>query len=418
MADNHHQNNGRRIRVSWILLAALVIAIGIYTALHHTTIKIRVEQASRQNLVSSITTNGKVEPVQNFEAHAPAAVTVRQVLVHEGDHVHRGQLLLRLDDSDARAAAARAQAQLTAAQAESTSLQAGGTRQEVLTTQGQLAKAQQEQTAAQRNLDALKKLQASGAASAGEVGEAQARLDRANSDLKVLQQRTQQPYAPQDVQRVNASIGEAQAALAAARDMISRANVTAPFDGTVYQVPVRPGNFVNAGDLLVQVADLSQLQVRAFVDEPEIGRLQSGQPVTIAWDALPGKTWTGQVKNVPETVILRGTRTVGEILCSVHDESADATGRLLPNVNVNVSIETVRRDNALTVPRESVHQDGAQRFVFVMRDGRLHRQVVQTGISSLTRVEVTSGLQEGDRVAINALNGDPLQDGMYVKLAQ
>ncbi len=70
-------------------------------------------------------------------------------------------------------------------------------------------------------------------------------------------------------------------------------NVTAPFAGTVYQVPVKRGAYVNGGELLVQVANLEKVRVRAFVDEPEIGRLAKGQKVEIKWDAIPGRTWNG-----------------------------------------------------------------------------------------------------------------------------
>jgi len=107
------------------------------------------------------------------------------------------------------------------------------------------------------------------------------------------------------------------------------------FDGFL---PVKPGNFVNAGDLLVQVADPSIVQVRAFVDEPDIGRLARGQKVQITWDALPGRVWEGTVTNVPTTVMLHSSRTVGEITAQVDNTDA----KLLPNINVSVVVVTAR----------------------------------------------------------------------------
>ena len=410
--NNHHDVGGRRIHLSWIVAAAIVIIVVVYVSLHKHKVNIRAERVQRQDLISSISTNGKVEPVQNFEAHAPAAVSVLQVLVKEGDHVRKGQLLVRLDDADARAAAARAQAQIKAAQAESAAIQAGGTREEVSSNQNALAKARDEQNAALRNLAAYQKLQQSGAASAGEVQEAQNRLDRANADLRFAQQRVTSRFAPQDIQRTTAAVGEAEAAYAAAEDQLHKSNITAPFDGVVYSVPVRTGNFVSAGDLIVQVANLDHMQVRAFVDEPEIGRLRIGEPVTIRWDALPNQTWTGSVTTVPETVTMRGTRNVGEVLCSIHN----GDNKLLPNTNVTVGIETARRNNVLTIPREAVHQDASGKYALVVRDGRLERVPIETGIASLTRSEIVSGLNEGEVIAINSLNAEPLAPGQRVNV--
>lgn len=416
MADNKNEKSGFHLRLSWIIVAVVAIGAGLYLSLHHTVVTIRGEQVARQNLISSISTNGKVEPVANFEAHAPLATTVTGVFVHAGDQVRRGQLLLRLDDSAVKEQIARAQAQLKSAQADKSTIEAGGTRPDILTLQDQISKAQSDEASAQSSLGALKKLQQSGAASAGEVQQAQVRLQIAQNSVRNLGERKSQPFAPQELQRVNASITGAEAAVSAAEDMLRQLEVRSTVNGTVYQVPVRPGNFVNGGDLLVQVADLKNLQVRAFVDEPEIGKVHTGQPVTILWDALPTQSWMGTVKTVPLTVTPRGTRTVGEVLCSV--DSSSGSAKLLPNVNVNVAIQVARRDNVLTAPREAVHQDGEGRFVLVVRDGRLRRAGVETGISSLTRVEVTSGVSQGEWVAINALSGQPLQDGMYVKLPE
>jgi len=144
MADTQQRAAGR-IKISWVVLAVLILAGVLYAVLHHSTYDIRTEQVVRQNLVSAISTNGKVEPVTNFEAHAPASVAVRQVLVREGESVRKGQLLVRLDDAQARAQAARAQAQLKAAQAENSAVQAGGTGADILNLQDQLNKAEQEQ---------------------------------------------------------------------------------------------------------------------------------------------------------------------------------------------------------------------------------------------------------------------------------
>ena len=103
--------------------------------------EVRTTTVERGSIRSLISTNGKVEPIQNFEAHSPYATTVKRLLVKEGDHVRKGQLLLQLDDGDLRSQAARAQAQMKAAQADQSDLTTGGTREEILTLDSQLIKA-------------------------------------------------------------------------------------------------------------------------------------------------------------------------------------------------------------------------------------------------------------------------------------
>jgi HlyD family secretion protein len=182
----------------------------------------------------------------------------------------------------------------------------------------------------------------------------------------------------------------------------------------VYYLPVHPGQFVATGELLVQVADLAKVQLRAFVDEPDIGRLKPGQAVTVTWDGLPGGSWDGTVTMVPTTVVTLGTRNVGQFTCTV-DNPAE---KLLPNVNVNITIVTAKHDNALTVPREAIHQDDGKRFVYQIVDGEVKRQEVQTSLSNLTKMEIAQGLPEGAVVALNAENQQALKPGMSVRVIE
>src|SRR6185503_5043778 len=164
---------------------------------------------------------------------------------------------------------------------------------ELLTGRADLTKAQAEHDEAQRNLQAIQKLQHTGGASPAELEAAQNRLKKADADVQLLQAKVNGRYSSPEVARVEASAAEARAAYAAAQELLHHSNVTAPFSGTVYQLPVKAGGYVNGGELLVQVANLEKVRVRAFVDEPEIGRLAKGQRVEIKWDAIPGRTWDG-----------------------------------------------------------------------------------------------------------------------------
>jgi HlyD family secretion protein len=164
----------------------------------------------------------------------------------------------------------------------------------------------------------------------------------------------------------------------------------------------------------VQVANLEKVRVRAFVDEPEIGRLAKGQKVEIKWDATPGRTWEGTLTRVPTSVTMVGTRTVGEITSEVDNSDR----KLLPNVNVNVAIISARHDNALTVSREAVHDFEGKRYLYKIDDDKIQAQEVQTGLSSLTRVEVVKGIPEGAVIALGAINAQPLRNGMDVKVVE
>jgi HlyD family secretion protein len=395
--------------VGGVVLAVIVLAA--FMSSYRGALPVRVGHVERGPITAAISTNGKIEPVHNFEAHAPGPALVSRVLVAEGDHVRVGQLLVQLDDADARAAAAKAQAQLRTAEAGLHAVQHGGTQEEVLTTQSELTKAQAAVDTAQRNLQALQNLQKTGAASPAEVATAQNKLQAAQADLQLLREKQHQRFSSQDVARAEAEVADARAAYAAAQQVLRHANITSTVAGTVYALPVKAGGFVNPGDLLVQVADLSTVLVRAFVDEPDIGKLSKGQPVEVGWDAFPGRTWTGSVISVPMSVAARGTRTVGEITCQVDNHDL----KLLPNVNVSVNVITARDDNALLLPREAVHQDGGKTFVYQVVNGELKQVQVKTAIANLTRIQVL-GLPDGAEIALGTTNGQPLRPGQPVRV--
>jgi len=391
------------------VLAALAL-IPVFT--RPGPLKVRATTVQRGPIRSLISTNGKVEPIQNFEAHSPVPTTVKRLLVKEGDRVSKGQLLLQLDDADLRSQAARAQAQMKSAQADQADLTGGGTREEILTLDSQLIKARSVRDDAQRNLDALRRLQQQGAASAGEVTQAQEALQRAQADTTLLEQKQKDRYSQPEVAKVTAQGAEAQAAYDAAEDALAKSSVHAPFDGIVYTLPVKQGAYVQTGDLLLQVGDLSQMLVRTFVDEPDIGRLASGQKIEVTWDALPGRIWNGAVSTIPATVKLRGSRNVGEVTCTVDNHDL----RLLPNVNVGVTVVTAEHSGVLTLQREAVRMDDSKPYVYQVVDGELKRREVEVSLQNLTRVEITAGLPENSVVALSSADAKPLTDGARVKV--
>ena len=398
----------------WTLAAILLIIV--FFAVRRLTreqLPLRVAQATMQDLVTTDSTNGKIEPQHNFEAHAPTPGTIKSLYVRSGELVSKGKLLLSLDDADAVAHSVGALATLRGAQASYQATEQGGTQEERNSLAGELAKAQMDRDQAQHDLDTLKKLVAQGAAAPGEVAAAQQRLDAANTSLLTLQKKQTARYSPADIAHSKADLEQAQAAYQAANTVVIDSNVRAPFAGTVYSLPVSQSEYVQQGSLLLQMADLTRIQVRAYFDEPELGALHVGQPATIVWDALPDRQWHGRILSMPSTIInYQNTRNVGEVLLSVDD----ADGKLLPSTNVKVTVTEQRMDHVLTIPREALHSESGKNYVYLLRGKVLRRQPVTVGARNLTQVQVLSGLAENATVALSTTNGEPLAEGVPVQI--
>src|SRR5579863_292352 len=316
----------------WVIGVAVGIVLLASFMPHGDIIPVRAATVERGTIRSLVSTNGKVEPVVNFEAHAPIGTMLTKLLVKEGDHVKKGQLLAQMDDAAIRSQEAQAIASLRSAQANNSAIRSGGNQEELLTLSTQLVKARAARDAAQRNLTALQALEQSGAAAPGEVKDATSQLARADADVKLLEQKQKERYSQAEIAQAAARESEAQSAYGAAEDVLRQLNIRAPFDGVVYSVAPRQGAYLNPGDLVLQAADLSKVRVRAYVDEPDVGRLKNGQAIEVTWDAIPGRVWQGMVSEVPATVKVHGTRNVGETACVVNNSDY----KLLPNVNVNV----------------------------------------------------------------------------------
>jgi HlyD family secretion protein len=397
--------------VMTVAIAAAVVLLASFIS-RDPAVPVRAVTAQRSLIRSVVSTNGKVEPLQNFEAHAPIGTTVKRILVKEGDHVKKGDLLAQLDDAEARSQAARAKAQVLGAEADLSAVQKGGNREEVLTLEAQILKARTESDTAQRNLDALRRLRQQNAASPGEMKNAEDQLKRASADLNLLLQKQKNRYSEPEIARVEAQRVQGQAAYSAVEDVLNQLNIRAPFDGVVYSLPVLPGAYLNPGELVLQEADLSKVRVRAFVDEPDVGRLAPGDRIDVTWDAMPDRTWQGTVGVIPAVIKLHGTRNVGETTCVVDNRDF----KLLPNVNVGVTIITAEHRDVLTVPREAVHQEDNKAYVYQIVNNELQRRYVQTSISNLTQVEVSAGLPENAVVALGPANSKPLRNGLAVKV--
>ncbi len=389
-------------------IAVLVIAV---LALRKKAPLVYVVDVAREDLSATVTSNGKVEPIAPAVAHAEFATFVAKVNAVEGQAVRRGQVILTLDAADIRSQLAQARGDLLAAQTELRNARAGGPPDQVAQLEGDLQAARVQVANLERTGKALEELVAKQAATPDELAQNQASLAKAHANLQALEARKEDlsQRSAAIVESAGLRVSQEQEQVQSLEGKARSATVTAPLDGTLYSLPVNAGDYVKVGDTLAEMADLRQVRVRAFVDEPDLGALEPKQNVEVTWDAKPGRIWTGQTEQVPKQVVPRGMRSVGEVLCSIDNAKLE----LIPNVNVEVRILVRERHAVVVVPREAVHEDGEQHYVFLLVGDKLRRRIISIGIGSASKYEVTSGLAVGDRVALQ--REQQLRDGMEIR---
>ncbi|HMI51882.1 MAG TPA: efflux RND transporter periplasmic adaptor subunit [Candidatus Saccharimonadales bacterium] len=409
-----------RNRILIFLAAAAILAYTLIAlSARKPVVKISTTTPARENLSSSISSNGKVEPVSPFVMRAPLDTFVDKVLAMEGQTVRKGQLLIQLNVHDAAAQLADAKSKLLKAQDDLRAALAGGKADDSARVTGDLLKAQAERDRLQKNHDALERLIARQAATADELAVNDLALTKAQSEVSRLTAVKQEfgRAVTLDAGRAALQVQQAQSEVASLSQKVASGRIVAPANGTLYSLPAKTRDFVKTGDLLAEMADLHKVRVRAFIDEPELGALEPDQSVKITWDALPNRFWTGKTEVIPKQVVARGARSVGELLCAVNNDKLE----LLPNINVDVKINSKERANVLSVPRGTVISERGKRFVYVVKANELgvgkptlEKREIQVGIADATNYEVVSGLKENDLIA---LPGDvELHDGMAVKV--
>ncbi len=388
---------GRRL---WILVggALVLIALLVFLGGRGSTARVAVADVVRENVSSVVSTNGKVEPIMPRTFRAGYPTFVEHVYAVEGQQVKRGQMLFALDDTEVQADLAQARADLAAQEEALSVAKAGGHAGQVARAAADLQKAQASRDQLRRDNESLAKLVAENAATPEQLEQNRLQLTQAEADVQSFEKvkQTLDQQAQLDQGRVALLVEHARVTVRDLEERLESAHGTAPFAGTLYSLPIRQGDFVKAGDLLAELADLRHVRIRAFIDEPELGQIDVNQPVEILWDAHPDRVWNGRTEVLPKQVVTRGTRSVGELICSVTNDRLD----LLPNTTVDVRIHISERPAALVVPRGAVYIDGDKRFVFRVEGDRLHRRLIKVGIANPTKIEVLSGLSEGDVVAL------------------
>ena len=356
-----------------------------------------IATARRGTLALVVDAAGIIEPVSTVELKSKASGEVLEIRAETGDTVKRGALLVRIDLRTPRNLLAQAEAQLNAAHAQRST--------------------------------------------------ARSQLERGKT-LLASQWINQAEYDQLDL-----AVANAEAAVVAARVEVENARIAledtevrAPSDGTVLsklvevgQVISSPKTDVGGGTLLLSMADLRQVLVRALVDETDVGKLAAGQPARIEVASYPGQTFSGTIEKIEPQAIVDQNVTMFPVLVALPNPD----GRLRPGMNVEVSFDAARREDALTVPVAALRTDrdlastaqllgrpeeelaaqlgrqGADRappaeaasrlggnYWVVLRGGNgWTTRRVTTGLTDLDRVEILDGLAEGDQVALLPSSG-------------
>ncbi len=384
------------MKKSWLLLiipALLLLWWGLDS--REATAEVHFAQVRHLTIESTVSTNGKVEPVEWAAARAETSGVVRTVEIQRGQNVEAGQLLVTLDTTAAQSEVAAALAKEQEARTEVARLAQGGKAATVASLNDSIRSARVAVDVAQRNYETLQRLQAQQAATKLQVQEAKDALERAKLQLASFENQRRAAVTASDRQVAAAQLRDATAALALAQHRVSLGEIKSPIKGTVYQFDLKVGAYMQPGELVALVGKLDRVKVIVFVDEPDLGRVTQGVPVRITWDARPGQEWWGRVDRLPTEVVAQGTRTVGEVTTIVENPDHD----LLPGVTVNATVISAVVKNAIAIPKSALRVIRGVSGVYKLNGKTVIWDPVKAGVSDVNNVQILSGLQIGDRVA-------------------
>jgi HlyD family secretion protein len=370
-------------------------------SVHYATVK-------RETIESVVSTNGKLEPDDFAEARAEIAGVVNQVSVERGQQVKQGDPLVILDSASEQAAVDTARAQLAEARAEEGAVRSGGKLSARTDYEERLKSAQLALADAQRRKESFDRLYAKQAATKEEKLAADAALANAQQQVNAIKANQNALVSPSDRNTTAAKLKDAQAGLELAQHRLSLTTIRAPVAGTVYQFDLKKGAFLQVGDLVARIGNLDQMRVRVYVDEPDLGRVALNMPVTITWQARPGRVWHGHVTQTPTEVTALQSRQVGVVTCIIENPNHD----LLPGTNIDANIISKVVQNVLSIPKQALQTTASGAGVWKLDGNTIHWQTVTAGVSNIADVEIKSGLAQGDRVVLPS--DATLENGMHV----
>ncbi len=406
---------GEGRKLVWIGMAVLAIALaggGVWYALRQPADPTgpALAPVMRRDLSATVTATGTIKAMVGAEVKVGSRIPgrVEQLAVQVGDQVKAGQVIARLEQDDLRAAVEKARADLAAAEAKLATVRNGARTQELQAAEATLRQAEANRLLAQVNLDRYRQLYQDGGI-ALQVMDTAAR----DYDVTVAQVRTareqlsliREKYTAEDLQYAEAQVHQAQAALRMAEANLGYATITAPMGGVVASVSTQQGETVTSGSAAAQaptfvtIIDLNRLQVDAYVDETDIGKVRVGQEATFGVDAYPDKEFRGNVTAIYPKALIQQNVVTYDVVIAIDNRE----GLLRPDMTTNTTITVAKREKVLAIPNQAVRREDGDRVVFVQDGDRLVRRPVKTGWKDKTYTEILSGLKEGEQVVVGDL---------------
>lgn len=370
------------------ILIAVLVAIRTYTRPRLETVTVH-----RGPITATVQVVGQVQPVREANLAFKVGGQVKEVKVRAGEVVESGQLLASLLADDLARQVQEAELNLAIRKSQRDALLLGPTAAEIEAARAALRKAIISLNAAQAAYDEIAD-QPDAATSAEaiqlEVAKQDYQIAKANFE-KVVQ-------GPSAAQRdaLNKEVELAQLALERARSALVEAELRAPFAGTVLSIGIRPGEMVYGFNPVIRLADLSELQIVAYVDELDVALVAPGQKVSVRFDAFPEEELSGEVVSLAPAATTQRGSTVYEALVRLEEASLP----LRVGMNADLTITTLAKENVLLLPSRAIQSVGRRKVVTVLRGDRREEVEVITGLSNQMSVEILSGLSEGDIVLL------------------
>ena len=357
-------------------------------------------KAARRDIKVTVNTNGIVDPVNRSEIYAPVDGRVVRLLKQEGSEIRQGQLLMQLESESTRTALAEAKASLLSAKREARTVMTGPSKEEIAELDAAIAEYQMQINHNRRDIQIEESLLAKGATTRSAVEDLQKQRDLLRVRLQETRKKKNellQRYSAEDKEWEQAKVDELTGQVASLEKQLRMESILAPAGGLIYSLQVRAGAYVSRGQLLAQIYQPGKIMLRAYVDEPDLGRVKKLQPVVVQWDGLPDRKWHGVVEKPAEQVVALNNRSVGNVLCSVEGDPRE----LIPNLNIKVEITTDLKANAIVIPRSAVIGREGKSVVLVAEGERTVARPVELGLVTPEEIEILSGIDAGDSIALN-----------------
>jgi macrolide-specific efflux system membrane fusion protein len=368
-------------------------------------------KVERRDLTASVAAVGKISPMVGAEVRVGSRVSglVKRLLANIGDVVAERQVIAEIERDDQEALLAQRRAELKIAEARLSSVENLRPR-ETLKAEALLRDA--EATAALAGIEFERRTAlVAGGLVARQEGDA-ARTQREVTEARVISARRELELSKQrhveDLRAAQAQLEQAAAAVRMLEAQVSYATLRAPISGIVSSISTQEGETVAAGlnsPTFVTIIDLRKLQVDAFVDETDIGKIRVGQKATFTVDSFPDRDFPATVQAIYPKAVIMDNVVYYDVVLRIDEP---LTGQLRPEMTTNVIITLEARKRVLSVPIRAVTRDQGKSVVYVHNNGKPVRRVVKVGWKDAESVEIAFGLTENDRVLIRtppATNG-------------